>query len=151
LRKGLFATPFGPLYYRGFIDAHPELPSVDFDSRPPAADEGTTDARPNNVLIWGALGTGAVLAAGSATFSVLAIRSRNEASSADTERKGTAARDDFIRNRALALGVGVGAGVAVGIGLWALLSGAEEPSAASDFASVSFDPLNRSMSVRTVW
>jgi hypothetical protein len=28
LRHGLFATPFGPTYYRGFVDARPELAAV---------------------------------------------------------------------------------------------------------------------------
>jgi len=28
LRQGLFATPFGPTYYRGFVDARPELVAV---------------------------------------------------------------------------------------------------------------------------
>jgi hypothetical protein len=36
LRRGLFAVPFGPLYYRGFVDARGELPPVSITTRPPA-------------------------------------------------------------------------------------------------------------------
>ena len=34
LRHGLFATPFGPTYYRGFVDARADLPPVDLRSEP---------------------------------------------------------------------------------------------------------------------
>jgi hypothetical protein len=45
LRQGLFATPFGPTYYRGFVDARPELAAVP-TARPDAAVTIARDAPP---------------------------------------------------------------------------------------------------------
>src|SRR6185436_8104152 len=35
LRRGLFATSFGPAYYRGFVDRAPDLVAVEVGSEPP--------------------------------------------------------------------------------------------------------------------
>jgi hypothetical protein len=45
LRHGLFATPFGPTYYRGFVDARPELAAVP-TAAPDAAVTIARDAAP---------------------------------------------------------------------------------------------------------
>jgi hypothetical protein len=68
LRHGLFATPFGPTYYRGFVDARPELAAVP-TAGPEAAVTIARDAaaplperaRSRTTLVWVA---GGVAAAG---------------------------------------------------------------------------------------
>jgi hypothetical protein len=46
LRHGLFATPFGPIYYRGFVDARADLPLVDLRSEPLEAGPDLAEGRP---------------------------------------------------------------------------------------------------------
>jgi hypothetical protein len=53
LRHGLFATPFGPTYYRGFVDARADLPPVDLRSEPLEAGPDTAGVQPRwSTLRW---------------------------------------------------------------------------------------------------
>jgi hypothetical protein len=118
LRRGLFATGFGPAYYRGFVDRASGLIPVELGAREAVTIETTAaPARPRHVNRWVAGATG-VLAASAGVFGAMALDARGDYHQAVFERDVAAARDRYDRNRAWALGLGGAALVAAGVGLW---------------------------------
>ena len=81
LRHGLFATPFGPTYYRGFVDARADLPAVDLRSEPLEAGPDLADTRTTwSTARWAGL---TLVAAGVVGVAVgagygLAVMSKND-------------------------------------------------------------------------
>jgi hypothetical protein len=121
LRRGLFASPYGPLYYRGFVDAHSdELVPVPEPPADPLRMTIPPPARPSRTAGWivTSAGVGAGLAAG--VFGVLALDARSDASGAPTERAAADAQSRLETHRGLALGLGAAALVGLGVGLWLL-------------------------------
>jgi hypothetical protein len=126
LARGLFATEFGPTYYRGFVDARPDLPPVGPSPLPPvpatdaAATRDTTGPRSTTGAVI-AFGTAGVLAATSIVAGVGAVNARSSYDATDVERQASEARHDFYRNRGIAIGTGIGAGVLAAVGVFLLL------------------------------
>ncbi len=129
LRRGLFAAPFGPNYYRGFVDRSAEMLSVDF--RQPGLSiissgptpESASAARAPLLDGWeiAAFSTAATLGTAAATFQVLAVRDASSYNTSTLERPATAARQRFDRDRMLAIGATAAALGAAGVGgvlLW---------------------------------
>lgn len=81
LRQGLFATPFGPTYYRGFVDARADLPAVDLRSEPLAAGPDLGEAQPRwstgRVIGLSMMAAGIIGIAIGAGYG-LEVRSRND-------------------------------------------------------------------------
>jgi hypothetical protein len=119
LRRGLFATGFGPAYYRGFVDRASDLISVDLTAREPAVAEiEVTPAPPARRVNWWVAGAAGTLAASAGVFTGLSLDARGDYHRAAFERETTAARDRYDRDRAWAIGLGSAAVVAAGVGLW---------------------------------
>ncbi|HVZ72034.1 MAG TPA: caspase family protein [Polyangia bacterium] len=82
LRRGLFATPFGPAYYRGFVDARADLPSVDLSRSAPleAGPDLTPQPSTRAAARWSALALALVGAAGLAVGTAygLEVMSKND-------------------------------------------------------------------------
>ncbi len=157
LARGLFATPFGPTYYRGFVDANDDFGSVTFANQIGAdpTEPTVTDARggPNHVLAWASFGTAAALAGVAGTFSVLALNARSDISNASTERSASAAHDAFTRDRALAVGTGLGAAAALSVGLWSAFSGPARAASTAHVASaaLALTGVEKTVMLRVNW
>ena len=127
LRRGLFAAPFGPNYYRGCVDRSAEMLSVDFRqpglSISQSPSEPASAARAPLLDRWtiGAFSTAAALGAVAATFQILATNDAASYNSSTLERAATSARQRFDRDHTLAIGAAVAALGAAGVGgvlLW---------------------------------
>lgn len=118
MRRGLFAVPFGPAYYAGFVDRSDELIPVPL--APPPSDALAVAPAPRPRGPWIALGAAGSLAAASLTFAVLAAEARDDYEAASTQRAATEARGRFGLHRGLAIASAIGGGVAAGIGGWLL-------------------------------
>ena len=112
LREGLFATPFGPTYYRGVVDTAALVGIPDAGVRRASAPPG----RSVTALVIG-VGS-AVLAATALTFGGLALDARHDFYTTQIERDAADARDRYASFGAAALSLGVGAVVGAGISLW---------------------------------
>jgi hypothetical protein len=115
LRRGLFATRFGPSYYSGFVDRAPDLATVDLP-----APELSLDAVPpprRRLSPWFAGGAG-VLGAGAAVFGGMALEARSEYNSTDLGNPSAVVRDRYDRARYTTLGLTAGALVLAGVAWW---------------------------------
>jgi hypothetical protein len=130
LRRGLFATRFGPAYYRGFVDRRDDLvPVATVDDEPmqepspPAPATAQRDRRRAQVsfVASGTLALGAAIAGG------LAWSAHHDFDETTFERPAMEARDRYERDATLAIGTLIGAVVAGGIGafFWARASSHE--------------------------
>jgi hypothetical protein len=123
LRRGLFATPFGPAYYRGYIDDAPTLPSVEVSlrDRDEASDDGLTGpaaktSGSRTAAKWTALATTGGLAVTSAWFGKVALDAHQQYEGPTVvERQAPAIATRYRRDGALALAFAAGALVAAGI------------------------------------
>ena len=152
LRRGLFASAFGPTYYRGFVDAREDLLPVAFPAHAGAEHQSarTDDSGPNSrtdAVLWATGGGAVVLGGVAATFSALAISARNEATSASTEHAAVSARDRFVFDRAAAISSAAGAALLAGV--WALRLHADASSRAQ--ASLRIDGAQLGATVRVIW
>ncbi len=105
LRRGLFAHPYGPDYYRGYVDRRDE-PGVAFAPEPDAEIVSSADMDsklPSIVLLTGA---GLSLAA-TAVFGGLAIDAQLDYEGTTLERPAKQAMDRLELHRGLAIGSGV--------------------------------------------
>jgi hypothetical protein len=128
LARGLFASPFGPVYYRGFIDGHPELQAVDdvpnrFD---PLRDTAPTAGDKTAAVI--ALGVGGALAISSGVLAMAALGDKSEYERTNLERRAAESYDRFIDHR----GWSIGTGRRARVGRRRLLALAEEGSQGSN-------------------
>jgi hypothetical protein len=118
LARGLFASPFGPVYYRGFIDGHPELQAV--EDRPSQSDPGR-DIAPRSTSKTPALvafGIGGAMGISSGILALAAMRDKTAYEGTNLERPAAESYDRFIDHRSWAIGTGLGALASVGIGYW---------------------------------
>jgi hypothetical protein len=115
LRRGLFATGFGPAYYRGFVDSASGLIPVEIGAGEPVVESEAGPGRPVNWWVMGAAGT---LAASAGIFTGLAVDARGDYHRATFERDAAAARERYDRDRSWALGLGTAAVVTGAVGLW---------------------------------
>jgi hypothetical protein len=116
LRRGLFATAFGPSYYRGFVDRHEVLVPVDVSAVELALT--TRPSTPSRTPAWLAFGGAGALAGTSVAFGVATLQTRNAHDAARTEEGANTARSLFDRDLRLTIGFGIGALVSAGIGWW---------------------------------
>src|SRR6185436_19918898 len=105
LRRGLFATGFGPAYYRGFVDRSADLVPVDLAAHDGVDAEVTAAPGPRRVNWW-VTGAAGALAAGAGVFTGLALDARRDYQRAPFERDSLAARDRYDRDRSWAIGLG---------------------------------------------
>lgn len=127
LRRGLFAAPFGPNYYRGFVDRSAEMLSVDFRQPGLSVSAPTSEpafaSRSPSLGGWTitAFAAAAALGTVAATFQILAMREADTYNRSTLERDATGARQRFDRDRVVSIGAAVAALGAAGIGgflLW---------------------------------
>jgi hypothetical protein len=131
LRRGLFAAPFGPGYYRGFVNARPEMsavpPPAGGDETPALAWRDAPPAPPTNVPAIASLaGAGALLAV-SVVATVIAVGAQADYDGTSLERPASSARDRFYASRAVAVGTGAAAAALGGLGAWFLVRGSGAP------------------------
>ena len=122
LQRGIFANPFGPVYYRGFVDAHPAeflaVPSGSDRDRP-AAPVSDRPRWPG----WLAVSLGAGAAVGAGVFTIRALDAKADFDAARFERPSAEARDRLETDRTLAIGLGAAAVVGLAAGAILLLTG----------------------------
>jgi hypothetical protein len=119
LRRGLFATAFGPAYYRGFVDSSNDWVAVPMRSvagRPgisagsPRVDTGETPAA------WVALGVSGALLLAAGGFGVAALDAKSDFDRANgLERASTDASQRFETYRGLSLAAAIGSAIAGGL------------------------------------
>jgi hypothetical protein len=112
LQRGLFATTFGPSYYRGFVDSGRELLAVPLaateNERVAASLLATQSDRRPPALAWTGLGVTAALLIASATFTVVALNAKSDFDAAGgLERESLAASNRFDTYRTLAIGTAI--------------------------------------------
>jgi hypothetical protein len=117
LQRGLFASPFGPVYYRGFVDGHPDLPPVE-ERTESAEKEAKRQASPPRTASWIAFGTAAVLGISSGALAVASLRDKRDYEGTSLERPAADAHDRFIVHRGWGVATGIGALVSAGLGYW---------------------------------
>jgi Caspase domain len=133
LRRGLFATAFGPAYYQGYVDNQSELVPVHLADEAPAAQLNLTAPPPAPAArrSWPALtalGVSAALTVTAGSFGVLAWKARSDYQSTNLERSADLARERFQDRRTAAMIAGSGAVISGGVGL--LLWWLDRPAAA---------------------
>ena len=120
LRKGLFATRFGPSYYLGFVAGAPELVPVDVGGAVEPS-EATPASRGHAHRWW--LGGAGALTGAAGVFGGLVLQARSDFDRTDIWREANSARDRYDRARFAAFGLAGAAAVSAGVGLWLWLSG----------------------------
>jgi hypothetical protein len=129
LRRGLFATPFGPTYYRGFVDARPEIAAVQVDGAgslvESTIDRGRTSARTAGIALLAGSG---VLAGTAVVMSLLAAQAQSDFNATNLERSAWDARDRFVTDRAVAWGAGLGAVITGALGAWFIVDSNRAPA-----------------------
>jgi hypothetical protein len=127
MRKGLFATAFGPAFYKGYVSQQPELVAVELaPDAPPGpvvplvADAGPTDGARRTVgqvLLWSAAAAGAT----AAVFGGLALHAESQYNGTNVEAAATDARNRYYRYRLAGIASGVGALALLGAGVAVLV------------------------------
>jgi hypothetical protein len=164
LRRGLFATPFGPTYYRGFVDARPDMPAVPMNGNavdPSSGDVGV-NSRSNATRTIGWV-LGGVGVAGLAVGTVFGLRvlSKNDeidrtcAAGArclpeDRQRYDAAVADAKSARTLSLVGLIAGGTGLIGGGTILLLSG-QKPNSAALSARASFGSNNIGVTMEGAW
>ena len=123
LRQGLFAHPFGPAYYQGFVD---RLGQVGVSARvlpaPTTLHQSVLDPAPtpppSNRSAWIAFATATGLAAVAATTGWMALDARADFDATDLEKPAADARDRYDTYRYAAWGTGAAALITAALGGW---------------------------------
>jgi hypothetical protein len=121
LRRGLFATTFGPGYYRGFVDHGDELVAVPLPENEvivaaPSPDAGEPSRRRR--AAWISFGTAAAFGVGAGILGGMAWDARNDFENTYIERQADDAQSRYRRDITLSL-TSLGAAVIAGaIGTW---------------------------------
>jgi len=132
LSRGLFATAFGPTYYRGYVDARPELMAVDLahpitpslvpgPADPLSVQSGSPPApagvgiRPSARLAFEAA---AILGATSLAFTTASLFARNDFDDTPYQRPATEALHRMHWERGLAIATGAVALASTGLGIY---------------------------------
>ena len=126
LHAGLFATPFGPSYYQGFVDRETGLVPVPLPSGSPldARDEvhfAGNGADAGRVWGWTGAGTAAALLAGASAFGWMALQDKADVDGTTLERRATDAAGRYTRDTALAASLGGGAIVVGALAVYLLV------------------------------
>jgi hypothetical protein len=124
LHDGLFATPFGWSYYRGFIDAAPGMAPVPWLGE--AAGWAAQDARlerrdPLRAWTWASGGASVALTAGAVVFGVMALGDKRDYDASPYEAPASNAASRYTRDTALAYALGAGAVVSAGVAVYLAL------------------------------
>jgi hypothetical protein len=115
LRSGLFGAPYGPAYYRGYVD-RTDAVAVNTLRLAPAASVTATKNESQSLpppsppprrplLRWALGGTGAALVASSAVFGGLAWRARMDYDSTNLQAQAAGDRDRYRTDGAVAIGL----------------------------------------------
>jgi hypothetical protein len=149
LERGLFATPYGPSYYRGFVDHAADLVAVPLSSEAPEAEvlrgplAPQAEGSPSHALGWSVVAAGGALAIGAGVFGALALQAQSDFNNTAIENKSSDAADRYQRDTAVAAVLGGAAVVAAGVGIYLLVRPHDRaPSATqlgSRLASLRFD------------
>ncbi len=124
LRRGIFASPFGPVYYRGFVDSHPlDYLAVPIDASPTPLEASAARAPTWPGWAAGSLGAASGVAAG--VFAILALNAQSDLDAARFERPATLAKERFVTDRNIAIGLGAVAVVGLTVGTVLLLKSAK--------------------------
>ena len=120
MRRGLFATPFGPAFYVGFVEGKPDFVAVPLE---PPPERHRLAAHPS--LRSGAIasfGVAGALSIAGAAFVGLAVRTRSDFFHNQFERQAVELGERYALYQGLAIATCVAAGalVAVGAGLWSM-------------------------------
>jgi hypothetical protein len=125
LHDGLFATPFGWSYYRGFVDAMPGTAPVPWSgggAAPVASGEAPVSHRdPLGAWVWGSAGASAALTAGAVVFGAMAVHDRHDYDASPYQVPASDAAIRYTRDTAIAYALGTGAVVGAGVALYLLL------------------------------
>jgi hypothetical protein len=130
MRKGLFATAYGPSFYRGYVSRQDELVPVTFPAEQAGVElDARTASELGRQLAGRALLVGAgVSALAAGVFGALTWNARSRYDNTQIERQASDARADYDRFRKLGLVTG-GAAVVLGAAgaalLWWPRAGAE--------------------------
>jgi hypothetical protein len=118
MRKGLFATAFGPSFYRGYVGRQEELVAVGLptDGAGGDLDDGQPrwDARRRAATVF--LIGGAAAAVGGSVLGVLTWNAKSRYDDTTLERPSSAAKADYDHYRLLTITTGVAAVVLVAAG-----------------------------------
>jgi len=132
LAHGLFATPFGPSYYRGFVDRQNDLvpvsiPDTDFVAPiPPDRDRaGSSNAQP--MATWAMLGLAGALTAGAATFALVARQDKIDFDHTSIESEGVSDSNRFSRDTEIAAVFAGGAAISAAAAAYLFLSSRKSP------------------------
>jgi hypothetical protein len=133
LHEGLFATAFGPAYYRGFVDRATDLVAIP----PQGAEPGRGDVPATQggdgsqrAIGWASLGTAGALAIGAGLFGWKALQDRTDYDKTSLQRTATDAATAYTSDTSVAAVLGSTAFVAAAIGAYFLLrSGDDHPTA----------------------
>jgi hypothetical protein len=123
LRRGLFATTFGPGYYRGFVDSASDLVAVEVREPDalvikPSLDGPLGEPARNRGPAWISFGAATALAAAAGIFGGLAWDARHDFDNTYLERQSLEAEARYNRNLTLSLTALAAAVVGAGIGLY---------------------------------
>jgi hypothetical protein len=118
MQRGLFAAPFGPTYYRGYVDQSQELVAVSFtDESASSVDlSPSPPTRPSRRPAWLSFGVAAGLAVTSGVFAGLAARARQDYDGTELQRTATDARTRFNAYEGVAIGAAVATGAVALVG-----------------------------------
>jgi hypothetical protein len=111
LERGLFAAPFGPAYYRGFVDSASDWVAVPLGTErgTPAMTASDNDGRTVRALGWSALGVSGALLVTSAVFGVMTLDAKSDFDAANgLELQSRRAADRFETYRAASIGTLIG-------------------------------------------
>jgi hypothetical protein len=114
LSRGLFAAPYGPIYYRGFVDSAGDVP-VEFASAQATAEGDPWRARRQAAIgLWVTAGAAA---AGSAVFVVFTANDATTYNRAASTASAGVARTHYATDSTVAIVAGGVALAALGVGL----------------------------------
>lgn len=148
LRRGLFATAFGPTYYRGFVDGREEILPVPVVVTEEHKIDAVASDRNLRRQTWISVGVTSALGATAAIFAGLALQARDDLDNTNLERPATEAHERFVRNRAVALSAGAGALVTAGVGVWLRL---RAPSVTSTRSTLTMSVLGTNPGIQLTW
>ncbi|MDB4967298.1 MAG: hypothetical protein JWN44_2987 [Myxococcales bacterium] len=132
LERGLFAAPFGPEYYSGFVDGKSDFAPVPLaGSR--TADLVTAPTQPSRRPAWATFGVAGGLAIGWIVFAGLAAKALDDFDSTTLQKPAADARARFNVFEPLAITAAVlsGVGVIAGVWLWIHANRSSTPRATS--------------------
>jgi hypothetical protein len=123
LRKGLFATRFGPSYYSGFTDRPEALATAGLTAFS-VKDDQRLSVTPQRTRVspW-LFGASASLTVAAGIFEGSALVARADFNRTDLQLQAQAARDRYDRARILAFSLAGAAVVTVGVAVWLWLAG----------------------------